>query len=139
MFTAYKYTVYCTCIPTLPVTPAQLMRPGIGRNASCAVGDCLTSRPKGRSQPGELCFSISSLYSTGSSPDLPPVVQGWAQTTGSEPVSPHPTTAMATPLTVAGGGNSLVLPPIAPPWWWWWLCIHVHVHVLYVHVHVHDM
>ena len=23
----------------LPVTPAQLMRPGIGRNASCAVGD----------------------------------------------------------------------------------------------------
>ena len=31
--------------PTLPVTPAQLMRPGIGRNASCALGDCLTSRP----------------------------------------------------------------------------------------------
>ena len=25
--------------PHLPVTPAQLMRPGIGRNASCAVGD----------------------------------------------------------------------------------------------------
>ena len=23
----------------LPVTPAQLMRPGIGRNTSCAVGD----------------------------------------------------------------------------------------------------
>ena len=23
----------------LPVTPAQLMTPGIGRNASCAVGD----------------------------------------------------------------------------------------------------
>ena len=34
----------CTCI-TLPVTPAQLMRPGIGRNASCALDDCLTSRP----------------------------------------------------------------------------------------------
>ena len=31
--------------PTLPVTPAQLMRPGIGRNASCALGDCLTARP----------------------------------------------------------------------------------------------
>ena len=25
--------------PHLPVTPAQLMRPGIGRNTSCAVGD----------------------------------------------------------------------------------------------------
>ena len=36
---------------------AQLMRPGIGRNASCALGDCLTSRPKGRSRPRELWFS----------------------------------------------------------------------------------
>ena len=35
------------------VTPAQLMRPSIGRNASCALGDCLTSRPKGRLQPRE--------------------------------------------------------------------------------------
>jgi len=25
----------------------KLMRPGIGRNVSCASGDCLTSRPKG--------------------------------------------------------------------------------------------
>ena len=31
--------------PTLPVTPAQLKRPGIGRNASCALCDCSTSRP----------------------------------------------------------------------------------------------
>ena len=30
--------------PTLPVTPVQLKRPGIGRNASCALGDCSTSR-----------------------------------------------------------------------------------------------
>ena len=27
------------------VTPAQLKRPGIGRNTSCALGDCSTSRP----------------------------------------------------------------------------------------------
>ena len=32
---AYNYNVHAH----LPVTPAQLMRPGIGRNASCAVGD----------------------------------------------------------------------------------------------------
>ena len=38
----------------------HLMRPGIGRNTSCALGDCLTSRPKGHSQPGELWFSIYS-------------------------------------------------------------------------------
>ena len=25
--------------PHLPITPVQLKRPGIGRNASCAVGD----------------------------------------------------------------------------------------------------
>ncbi len=36
------------------------MRPGIGRNASCASGDCLTSRPKGCSRPRE--FSIYSWY-----------------------------------------------------------------------------
>ena len=29
----------------LPITPAQLIRPGIGRNASCAVSDGVTSRP----------------------------------------------------------------------------------------------
>ena len=38
----------------------MLMRPGIGRNVSCALGDCLTSRPEGRSQPRELWFSIYS-------------------------------------------------------------------------------
>ena len=43
-------------IPYVPI----LMRPGIGRNASCALGDCLTSRPKGHSQPSELWFSIYS-------------------------------------------------------------------------------
>ena len=36
------------------------MRPGIGRNASYALGDYLTSRPKGHSQPRELWFSIYS-------------------------------------------------------------------------------
>ena len=42
--------------PTLPVTPAQLKRPGIGRNASCALGDCSTSRPEGCSQSRKLWF-----------------------------------------------------------------------------------
>ena len=36
------------------------MRPGIGRNVSCALGDCLTSRPKGHSWPRELWFLIYS-------------------------------------------------------------------------------
>ena len=49
-----------TCHVHIHVHVAQLMRPGIGRNASCAVGDCLTSRPKGRSQPRELWFLIYS-------------------------------------------------------------------------------
>ena len=50
------------------------MRPGIGQNASCALGDYLTSRPKGCSRPRELWLSIYSctcilqahLYSTHS-------------------------------------------------------------------------
>ena len=33
----------------IPTTPAQLMRHVIGRNMSCALGDCLISGPKGRS------------------------------------------------------------------------------------------
>ena len=33
----YSYAWYGS--PHLPVTPAQLMRPGIGQNTSCAVGD----------------------------------------------------------------------------------------------------
>ena len=44
------------------VAPAQLMRPGIGRNASCASGDWLTSRPKGCSQPRELWFFDILMY-----------------------------------------------------------------------------
>ena len=38
---SYGLTVYYAqdSGPHLPVTPAQLMRPGIGRNTSCAVGD----------------------------------------------------------------------------------------------------
>jgi len=40
------------------------MRPGIGQNTSCASGACLTSRPKGRSQPRELWFSIYSCIHT---------------------------------------------------------------------------
>ena len=47
---------------TLPVAPVQLMRPGIGRNASCASGDWLTSRPKGCSQPRELWFFDILMY-----------------------------------------------------------------------------
>ena len=40
------------------------MRPGIGRNASCALSDWLTSRPGGCSQPRELWFSdiLMSVY-----------------------------------------------------------------------------
>ena len=38
------------------------MRPGIGRNASCASGDWLTSRPKGCSQPRELWFFDMYMY-----------------------------------------------------------------------------
>ena len=38
-----RMCMMCECVHGegvhLPVTPAQLMRPGIGRNASCAVGD----------------------------------------------------------------------------------------------------
>ena len=45
-------------MPTLPVTPTQLMRPGIGQNVSYALGDCLTSRPEGHLQPRELWFSL---------------------------------------------------------------------------------
>ena len=40
----------------------QLMRPGIGRNASCASGDLLTSSPKGCSQPKELWFFDILMY-----------------------------------------------------------------------------
>ena len=40
------------------------MGPGIGQNASCAVGDCLTSRPKGRLWPRELWFLIYSCTCT---------------------------------------------------------------------------
>ena len=32
-------TLHTCSSPHLPVTPAQLMRPGIGQNVSCAVGD----------------------------------------------------------------------------------------------------
>ena len=39
-------TAFCACnsSPHLPVTPAQLMRPGIGWNMSCTVGDCAYCR-----------------------------------------------------------------------------------------------
>ena len=44
-------------VPTLLVTPAQLMRPAIGQNVTCT---CLTSGPEGCSQPKELWFLIYS-------------------------------------------------------------------------------
>ena len=39
---ASHLTAFCVwdSSPNLPVTPVQLMKPGIGRNASCPVGDC---------------------------------------------------------------------------------------------------
>ena len=57
--------VHVTC-NTLPVTQVQLMRPCIGQNVSCALGDCLTStcRPKGHLRPWELWFSIYSSTCT---------------------------------------------------------------------------
>ena len=62
-------------IPTLPVTPAQLMRPGIGQTyTSCPLGDCQTSRPEGRSQPRELWFSSMLAY-TLPPPPPPPIQQ----------------------------------------------------------------
>ena len=36
---------------------AQLKRPGIACNTSCALGDWLTSRPEGCSQPKESWFA----------------------------------------------------------------------------------
>ena len=45
-------------MPTLLVTPVQLMRPGIGQNMSCTLGDCLTSRLEGCLQPRKLWFSM---------------------------------------------------------------------------------
>ena len=42
----------------------MLMRPGIGQNASCTVGDRLRSRPKGRSWPRELWFLIHTHVCT---------------------------------------------------------------------------
>ena len=49
MYTIHTLNMYIICThmycthaneDALPVTPAQLMRPGIGRNASCILGDC---------------------------------------------------------------------------------------------------
>ena len=37
--------VHAVGVSNVPVTPAQLMRPGIGQNASCAMSGWLTSRP----------------------------------------------------------------------------------------------
>ena len=45
----------------LLVTPAQLTRPGIGRNTSCALSDWLTSSPGGCSQR-ELWFTDILMY-----------------------------------------------------------------------------
>ena len=39
------------------------MRPGIGQNTACALGDCLTSRPKGCLWPRELWFLICIVNS----------------------------------------------------------------------------
>ena len=51
--------------PHLLVTPVQLMRPGIGRNVSCAVGDLALfpgSRAwAGRKEPGTHCLRMLSF------------------------------------------------------------------------------
>ena len=47
-------------IHILPVTSAQWMRPGIGQNMSCSLGNCLTFRNEGHSWPRKLWFSIYS-------------------------------------------------------------------------------
>ena len=39
----HGHTYMYMYMATLPVTPAQLKRPGIGRNTSCALGNCSTS------------------------------------------------------------------------------------------------
>ena len=57
----------CTCMTCnthTPGHPSAADEPGIGRNVSCALGDCLTSRPKGRSRPRELWFLIYSCICT---------------------------------------------------------------------------
>ena len=61
-------------LPTNPGSPAQLMRPGIGQNVSCALGDCLTSRPEEHLQPRELWFSIYSCEGTLNQYTLQPAV-----------------------------------------------------------------
>ena len=52
----------CACAADEPV---QLMRPGIGQNTFCTLGDCVTSRPEGRLWPRKLWFSIYSCASAG--------------------------------------------------------------------------
>ena len=42
------------------------MWPGIVRNVSCALGDCLTSRPEGHSRPRESWFPLHMTVSTAS-------------------------------------------------------------------------
>ena len=72
MSTWYVYTctctckashLYCMCMTCSMVTPAQLMRPGIGRNTSCTlISDWLTCRPVSCSQSRELLFTDSLMY-----------------------------------------------------------------------------
>ena len=112
--------------PYLPVTPAQLMRPGIGQNVSCTLGDCLTSRPEGHSWPRELWFSIYSCPSPSPSP-MHVIVHdvhctGYCACPGSS-VSPHtagaPQGAVSPPHT-AGAPQGVVSPPtlLVPPRGW---------------------
>ena len=65
-YICYTMTHAWRVIPTLLVTPVQLMRPGIGWNTSYTLG-CLTSRPNGPLQPKELWFLIFLCASTISS------------------------------------------------------------------------
>ena len=39
--TNISHNYACAFVPYLPVTPAQLVRPGIAQNVCCAVGDFL--------------------------------------------------------------------------------------------------
>ena len=75
------------------------MRPGIGRNASCTLGDCFTSRPKGRSWPRELWLSIHYL-------GLLPVWAGdWGGGQETTPHVEHQHSSQCSPEGREGGGG----------------------------------
>ena len=51
---AVRLLLYALHVHVVLVSSVACIVHGIGQNASCAVGDCLTSRPKGCLRPREL-------------------------------------------------------------------------------------